>query len=80
MMLHVFIHSRSKRAKTVALLDSGATKNFINVKYTQRMNLPIWKLTQEQRLFNVDRMLNKVGSLKYFTNMTIRTGDRKTHL
>jgi hypothetical protein len=33
MMLRVFIHSRSKRAKAVTLLDSGATKNFMNIRY-----------------------------------------------
>ena len=41
MMLHIFIHSRSKRAKTVALLDSGATENFMNFSYAQKMKLPI---------------------------------------
>jgi hypothetical protein len=41
MMLRVFIYSRSKRAETVALLDSGATENFMNIRYAQRMELPI---------------------------------------
>ncbi len=41
MMLHVFIHSRSKRAKAVALLDSGATENFISINYVKRLGLPI---------------------------------------
>jgi hypothetical protein len=33
MTLHIFIHLRSKRAKTVTLLDSGATENFMNIRY-----------------------------------------------
>ena len=33
MTLCIFIHSRSKRAETVALLDSGATENFMNIRY-----------------------------------------------
>jgi hypothetical protein len=41
MTLHVFVHSRSKRAKTVTLLDSGAMENFINISYAQKLNLPI---------------------------------------
>jgi hypothetical protein len=41
MTLRVFIHSRSKRAKTIALLDSEATENFMNIRYAQKMNLPI---------------------------------------
>jgi len=41
MMLRIFVHSRSKRAETVALLDSGATENFINISYAQKLKLPI---------------------------------------
>jgi len=41
MTLCVFIHSRSKRAETVTLLDLGATENFMNIRYAQKMELPI---------------------------------------
>ena len=80
MTLCIFIHSRLKRAETVTLLDSGATENFINISYTQKMNLPIQKLTQERKLFNVNGTPNKVGILKYFVNMTMRTGEKRTCL
>jgi hypothetical protein len=80
MTLHVFIHLRLKRAETVALLDLGATENFMNICYAQRMNMPIWRLTQERRLFNVDRTLNKVGSLKYFVDINTNTRPKKTWL
>ena len=40
MTLHVFIHSRSKRAQTVALLDSEATENFMNIRYAQKWSYP----------------------------------------
>jgi hypothetical protein len=80
MTLHVFIHLRSKRAETVALLDSGATENFINISYAQKLNLPIQRLTQERRLFNVDRTPNKAGTLKYYTDIVTRTGTKCTHL
>ena len=80
MMLLVFVHSRSKRAETVALLDSGATENFINISYAQKLNLPIRRLTQERRLFNVDGTPNKAGTLKYYTNIVTRTETKHTHL
>jgi len=80
MMLCVFIQLRSKRAETVALLDSGDTENFINIGYAQKLNLPIRRLTQERRLFNVDGTLNKAGSLKYYTNVETRTGTKQTCL
>ena len=53
MTLHIFIHSRLKRAEAVALLDSGATENFISINYMKKLGLPIWRLTYERRLFNV---------------------------
>ena len=77
MMLRVFIHSRLKRAKTIALLDSGATENFINISYTQKLKLPIRRLTQERRLFNVNGTLNKAGTLKYHTNIVTRIGTKR---
>jgi hypothetical protein len=51
MTLHVFVHSRLKRAETIALLDLGATENFINISYAQKLNLPIQRLTQATLLF-----------------------------
>jgi len=80
MTLHIFLHSRLKRAETVALLDLGATENFINIHYARRLGLPTQWLAQERRLFNVDGTLNKVGTLKYFTNITTRTGTKRTCL
>jgi hypothetical protein len=77
-MLCVYVHSRLKRAETVALLDSGATENFININYAQKLNLPIWRLTQERRLFNVNGTLNKAGTLKYYTDIVTRTGTKHT--
>ena len=76
MMLPVFIHSRLKRAKAVTLLDSGATENFISFDYACKLGLPIQKLTLERRLFNINGTLNKAGSLKYYTNLTMRIGNK----
>ncbi len=41
MTVRVFIHSRTKRAETILLLDSGATENFLNLDYAKWLNLPI---------------------------------------
>jgi hypothetical protein len=80
MMLCVFMHSRSKRAKTIALLDSGATENFMNLEYTKYLHLPIKVLQQPRKLFNVDGTQNRAGELKYYVNMNLRTGKRQTNL
>jgi len=80
MMLHVFTHSRSKRAETIALLDSGATENFMSLPYIKYLHLPIKTLAEPWRLFNMDGTQNRAGDLKYYINMSTRTGTRKVNL
>ncbi len=74
MTLHIYLHSKSKRAKTIALLNSGATKNFMSLDYTKHLHLPVKTLKEPRRLFNVNSTLNRVGDLKYYTNLATRTG------
>ena len=64
------MQSRSKRAKTVALLDSGAMENFMNLQYVKYLQLPIKNLQETQKLFNMDGTLNRAGSLKYYVDLT----------
>src|SRR6266851_2983891 len=80
MTLRVFTHSRSKRAETIALLDSGATENFMSLPYAKYLHLPIKMLAEPQRLFNVDGTQNRAGDLKYYVDMKTRTGTRQTNL
>ncbi len=69
MMLRIFMHSRSKRADTIALLDLGATENFMSLQYVKYLQLPIKVLPEPRRLFNVDGTRNKAGDLKYYTDL-----------
>ncbi len=80
MTVCVFIHSAAKRAETVSLLDSGATENFLNLEYAKWLHLPIKKMTQPRKLFNVDGMENKAGQLQYYTDLAIRTGTTITNM
>ncbi len=80
MTLHVYLHSKSKRAKTIALLDSGATENFMSLDYTKHLHLPIKTLKELQWLFNVDGTPNWAGDLKYYTDLVTRTGTQSRML
>src|SRR5487761_513297 len=80
MTIRFFIHSRSKRAKSLALIDSGATENFISLEYVKYLHLPIKRLAQPQKLFNVDKTLNKGGDLQYYTDLQVQTGTQRTNL
>jgi hypothetical protein len=72
--VHFYTHSIAKRAEGVALVDSGATENFMNLGYMKWLRLPIKKLAFEWNLYNVDGTENKSGKLKYFTDLKVQTG------
>jgi hypothetical protein len=73
MTVHTFIHSKSKRAEAVALLDSGASENFMNLQYAKYLRLPIKHLREPRKLYNVDGTPNHSGELQYFTNLQVQT-------
>jgi hypothetical protein len=80
MTIRTFLHSRSKRADAVALLDSGATKNFMNLEYTKYLHMPIQCLKEPRNLFNVDDTPNKSGELQFFTDLQVQTRSQWTTL
>ncbi len=80
MTVCVFIHSNSKRAEAISLLDSGATGNFLNLDYTRWLNLPIKQLPFPRKLFNIDGTENKAGQLQFYTDLAIRTGPTTTNM
>ncbi len=80
MTVRVFIHSNSKRAETISLLDSGATENFLNLDYAKWLKLPIKRLPFPRKLFNVDGTENKAGQLQFYTDLAIRTGSTTTNM
>jgi hypothetical protein len=73
MTIHTFIHSRSKRAEAITLLDSGATENFMNLEYTKYLQMPIKRLKEPRKLYNVNGTLNQSGELQYFIDVQMQT-------
>jgi hypothetical protein len=63
MTVRCYLHSIAKRAEIVALIDSGATENFLNLSYAKWLRLPIKTLKTSWKLYNVDGTENKVGEL-----------------
>ncbi len=74
MTLRVYLHSKLKRAETIALLDLGATENFMSLDYAKHLHLPIKTLKEPRRLYNIDGTPNKAGDLKYYTDLGTRMG------
>ena len=44
MTVRFFVHSIAKRAEAIALVDSGATENFMNLTYAKWLRLPIKRM------------------------------------
>ena len=80
MTVRFFIHFIAKRAEATALLDSGATENFMNLSYAKCLKLPIKELAQPRKLFNVDNMENVSGELRYYTDLQVQTRSKNTKL
>ena len=78
--LQFFIHSIAKRAKAIALVDSGATENFMNLTYTKWLQLPIKQMDEPRKLLNIDGMENKSGELRFYTNLQVQMGTNYTNL
>src|SRR5712672_1746925 len=80
MVLKAYIHAAHRRTEAPTLLDSGATENFINLNYAKWLRLPFKRLPYERPLFNVDGSANKNGSLKYYTDLEVQTGTKRTNM
>ena len=80
MTIRFYIHTIAKRAEAIALVDSGATENFMNLTYTQWLKLPIRPLEKPWKIFNVDGTENKSGELKYYTDLKVQTGTTRSPL
>jgi hypothetical protein len=78
MTVRTYVHSKSKRTEALALLDSGATENFLELKYAEWLQLPIKRLPEDRRLLNVDGTENKTGALRFYTNLKVQTGTQHT--
>ena len=71
MTIRFYIHTIAKRAKATTLVDSRATKNFMNLTYTRWLKLPIHPLKQPRKIFNVNSTENKSGKLKYYMDLEV---------
>ena len=80
MQLHVFIHLTHKWDEAAALLDSGATENFIQELYAQQLKLPIKCLLYTRPVYNINGTLNKNGHIHSYTNLEMQTGQQRTKL
>ena len=80
MSIKVYVNTSNKRAETSALLDSGATENFITTHYANWLRLPVKQLPRARKVCNVDGTSNKQGDITHFTDLEVQTGTKRVKM
>ena len=65
------------KSKEKALIDSGATGNFVDQSTVTRLKIGNFNLASPRQVFNVDGSLNKAGMLRKATYLYVKLGQGK---
>jgi len=60
-----------------ALLDSGATENFINNWAVTRLRLGLKKLAFPKPVYTIDGSMNKNGEITHYCDLLVKQGQKK---
>jgi hypothetical protein len=60
-------------ANKKALVDSGATDNFMHPAFAKRMGLGLQKLPNPKKIFNINNTTNKSGMITHFLDLNVCT-------
>ena len=80
MSLRLYLHTWNERAETTALLDSGATENFIHLDYARKKRLTVKQLVTLRKIVNVDGTPNAKGEIRYYVDLDMNHGTTKVRL
>ena len=73
MHVPVSICTRYFMADKKALMDSGATGNFIHPTFAKRFGLAMTPLEKPKRIYNINNTSNKVGSITHSLELKVTT-------
>jgi hypothetical protein len=73
MRVPVSLRTSYSMADKKALVDSGATNNFIHPRFAERMRLGTKKLKQPRKIWNIDGTQNKGGLLTEYIDLDVQT-------
>ena len=72
-----YLKGQNRTSKVAAMVNSGATSLFIDHKFANKHKMLKEPLENPIRLFNIDRSLNKAGSITHKVKLTLRVGQDK---
>jgi predicted aspartyl protease len=67
-------------ADVKALVDSGATNNFIHPNFVKRMGIGQRELDKPKNIYNIDDTTNKAGQITHDLNLTVTTGGKSKEM
>jgi hypothetical protein len=73
MRVPVSIRTSYFMADKQALVDSGATDNFMHPVFAKRMGLGLQELPTPKKIFNIDNTSNKSGMITHFLDLNVQT-------
>ena len=68
------LKGRHQATKVAAMVDSGATSLFIDRKFVNQHKMLLEPLQQPITLYNIDRSLNKAGSITHKVRLLLKVG------
>jgi hypothetical protein len=63
-------------ADVKALVDSGATDNFMHPNFAKRMRIGQRALDKPKNIYNIDDTTNRVGQITHYLNLAVTTGGK----
>ena len=73
MRIPVLIHTSYTMADKQALIDSGATDNFMHLQFAQQMGIGTKPLPNPRKIWNIDGTMNKGGFLTHYADVDVQT-------
>jgi hypothetical protein len=75
--IHVPLLFKGTRTVEKALLDSGATENFLDRRTVARLKLPVKQLKDPRWVYNVDGSNNKAGQITHECQLKLNYGGKE---
>jgi hypothetical protein len=76
MRIPVSIRASYNKADIKALVDSGATDNFIHPNFVKRMGLGQQELDKPKNIYNINDTTNKSGQITHYLSLAVTTAGR----
>ena len=76
--VHIPLLFKGTKKVEKALLDSGATENFLDTRTVDCLKLTTYPLNEPQHIYNIDGSNNKAGQITHACNLELTYGEKNT--